>query len=204
MRPLRLNSLCWLALAVATVGASGCRSTVRMTDTTQTGSQQLLLNSSADAVIRAIDFGPLAGRSAYLDPEGLGDKSDKYLPYRIREQMAIAGVRLAESREDAEIIVQAGLAAYGTDSNLSTLGVTDSDQLPDINLGVRHTQYGVAKLSMFAIERESGTLVWQSGPVRADSCLGIRKPFGMGPFYSGTIEHPANRTRNCNSRHSTR
>ncbi|MEZ6149612.1 MAG: DUF6655 family protein [Pirellulaceae bacterium] len=185
MRPVRLNSLCYLALAVAAVGVSGCRSTVRITDTTHTGSQQLLLNSSVDAVIRAIDFCPLAGRSAYLDTEGLGGKSDEYLAYRIREQMAISGVRLAETRDAAEIVVQAGLAAYGTDSNLNTIGVTQTTQLPEFNLGVHHTQYGVAKLSMFAVERESGTLVWQSGPIRAGSSQRIREFLDWALFTQG-------------------
>lgn len=204
MRFLRLNSLCWLALAAAGVVTSGCQSTVRTTDTPQTGSQQLLLNSSVDAVIQAIDFCPLAERSVYLDTTGLGDKTNEYLPYRIREQMAVSGVRLAHSRDDAEIIVQAGLAAYGTDSNLNTFGLTETNQIPELNLGFNQTQYGIAKLSMFAVERESGRLVWQAGPVRSDSSQGIRKSFGLGPFYSGTIAHPATITRYSNFRRTKR
>lgn len=189
----------WSLLGLVLVGSIGCRSTVRVTDTPQTGSQQLLLNSSVDAVVRCIDFQPLAGQLVYLDTTSLGESVNGYLAYRIREQMVLNDVRLAELREDAEIIVEVGLAAYGTDSNSNTFGLTETDQLPEINLCIRETQYGVAQLSMFAVERDSGALVWHAGPMRADAYQRSRKVLGVGPFFDGTIEHPAKRIRRINA-----
>jgi len=180
---------------VVALGASGCRTTVRITDTPQTASEQLLLNTSVDAVARCIDFGQLSDRSVYLDAPSLDGIGGGYLVYRIREEMALSGVRLANSREEAEVIVEAGLAAYGTDSHNSIFGITETDQLPEINLCVRDTQYGVAKLSMFAVERETGAIIWYSGPMRADGWQRMRKSLGVGPIIDGTIEHPANRVR---------
>src|SRR5690606_18548650 len=116
----------------------------------ESGTQQLLMNSSADAVICSFDFSPLANRLCFLDTTGLGKANTGYLPYRIREQMGSFGVLLAETRDEAEVIVEAGLAAYGTDSRRDTLGITDVDRLPDLYLCVDDVQYGVAKLSLFA------------------------------------------------------
>jgi hypothetical protein len=163
-----------------------------VTDTPQTGSQQLLLNASVDAVVRCIDFSPLASRRVYLDTD-LETVGEGYLVYRIREAMGLSGVFLAETREEAEVVVEAGLAAYGTDSHNAVLGITEADQLPELNLAVRDMQFGVAKLSMFAFERESGALIWHSGPKRADGYQRMRKLFGAGPFFDGTVEHPADR-----------
>ena len=151
------------------------------------------MNSSADAVICSFDFSPLADRLCFLDTSGLGPASSGYLPYRIREQMGVYGVRLAESAEAADVIVEAGLAAYGTDSRKDTLGITDVDRLPDLNLCVDDVQYAVAKLSLFAREKKTGAVIWHSGAMRADSYQDIRKVLGTAPRYSGTIQHPATR-----------
>lgn len=192
MRPILPTFAAWCLAATATVGTTGCRTTVRVTDTPQTGSQQLLLNASVDAVVRCIDFSPLASRRVYLDTD-LETVGEGYLVYRIREAMGLSGVFLAETREEAEVVVEAGLAAYGTDSHNAVLGITEADQLPELNLAVRDMQFGVAKLSMFAFERESGALIWHSGPKRADGYQRMRKLFGAGPFFDGTVEHPADR-----------
>lgn len=130
----------WLLGSLVLVG-TGCRSSVRVTDTPQTGTQQLLLNAS----------------------------------------------------------VEAGSAAYGTDSHTAVFGITETDQLPEINVCVGDTQFGVAKLSMFARERESGVVIWHSGPMRADGYQRMRKRFGLGPFFDGTVEHPTNRVRRLDS-----
>lgn len=187
----------WIGMVVIII--TGCRSTVRITNTTESASQQLLLNSTADAVIRSFDFSPLAGRLCYLDTSGLGDTGKGYVNYRIREEMGCSGVRLAESRDDAEVVVEAGAAVYGTDSYNSSVGVTGASQIPDVNLCVGDTQFGVSKMSLFAVERESGATIWHSGTLRADSRQDIRNTFGTGPRFSGTIVHPANRVEPADS-----
>lgn len=179
-------------LGFAAVASCGCRSTVPITDTAKTGSQQLLLNSSADAVICAFDLSPLSNRVCYLDTTGLGAESKGYLPYRIREQMSLYGVRLTESSDKADVVVEAGLAAYGTDSEMKEVGITNTLSLPNLSLYIEGTQYGVAKLSMFAWEKDSGKTIWHSGTMRADSYMKFREALGAGPYYSGTIEHSGN------------
>ncbi|TWU65271.1 DUF6655 family protein [Crateriforma conspicua] len=182
-----------LPLMLSAAACGGCRSIVHSTDTSATGSQQLLLSSSVDSVVCSFDFQPLLGRRCYLDTRSLGAEKDGYVTYRIREQMISQGVRLVDSSDDADVVVEAGLAAYGTDSQYDDIGITDVDALPDVHLCIRGTQYGVAKLSMFAWEKESGAAIWHSGMMRADGYQEYRKCLGTGPYYSGTIQHSANR-----------
>lgn len=138
-----LSNIALLWLAVVTVcSATGCRSAVRVTDTPQTGSQQLLLDASVDAAVRCIDFSPLAERRVFLDAAKLEDAGDGYLVYRIREEMGLSGVRLALTRDEADVIVEAGLAAYGTDSHSAIVGVTETDQFPGLNLYSTATNMG--------------------------------------------------------------
>lgn len=205
MKRLLFSAVLWWLTLAGVISVTGCRTTVRITDTPQSGSQQLLLNGSVDAAVRCVEFAPLASQSVYLDAVKLESVGDGYLIYRIREEMALSGVRLAETREEADVIVEAGLAAYGTDSHNAILGVTETDRLPELNIAVRDMQFGVAKLSMFAYERESGAMIWHSGPKRVDGYQRIRKVLGVGPIFDGTIEHPANRFgRISPSRHSPR
>ena len=182
-----------LTIGFAVVLLSGCRSNVALTNTSETGSQQLLLNSSADLAISSLDYSPLASRKCYLDTSGLGSKSSGYLPYRIRQQMIGSGIRLVDGKDDADVIVEAGLSAYGTDSQSDELGIFDASSLPDIHLYSRNLQYGVVKLSMFAWEKETGSIVWDTCQMRADSYQENQQLLGIGPVYSGTIQHPANR-----------
>lgn len=194
-KQLILFRACLLVSGLSIVGLAGCRSSISVTNTDASGSQQLLLNNSADSVICSFDFSPLAQRLCYLDTSGMGDEKDGYIRYRIRQRMITQGVRLTESRTDAEVIVEAGLAAYGTDSEKNDVGIVDVDSLPDIHLCIRGTQYGVAKLSMFAWERESGAAIWQTPVMRADSYQVVRTVFGLRPAYSGSIQHSANRVQ---------
>jgi len=145
------------------------------------------------AIWAGFDFSPLSNRLCYLDTYGLGAESNGYLPYRIREQMSIYSVRLAVSRDKAEVIVEAVLAAYGTDAEKDEFGIVEADAIPDLSLCIRGTQYGITKLSMFAWEKETRQAVWHSGMMRADFNLEISGALGSAPTYSGNIQHSANR-----------
>ena len=182
----------WLMVfALSTI--LGCRTTIPIINTTRSGTQQLLVNSSADAVICAIDFSPLTGLLCYLDTTGLGAASDGYVEYRIRKQMIRHGVRLSSTPDAVDVIVEAGLAAYGTDSQLKSSGIVGASSVPDMEICVEGRQFGVAKLELFAWDRESGACLWESQTFRADNYQQHRQRFGGNPEYSGSIVHPANK-----------
>lgn len=192
-KPMKmLARFSWLPL-LALSCTLGCSTTIPIVNTTRTGTQQLLVNSSADAVICAIDFSPLSGQLCYLDTTGLGEASDGYVEYRIRKQMIRHAVKLSATADAADVVVEAGLAAYGTDSQLKVTGIADSSSVPDLQFCDEGRQFGVAKLELFAWERETGALLWESQTFRADNYLQHRRVFGCRTRYSGSVIHPANK-----------
>jgi hypothetical protein len=186
----------WRGLAIVVVGVvatalAGCTSTIRVTDSTRAGTQQLLQNSAFDGAIDSVDFGPLAGSSVFVDTSGLESDAKGYPTFRIREALVDHGATLAASRDAAQVVLEVGTAAYGTDSEKSSLGLTGNLQLPDLTIRQRDDQYGVTQVSMFAYERESGLPVWKSGPIRCDSWHRQQYLLGTGPYRAGSIRHPA-------------
>jgi len=188
----RLRVWAPLGCAVVLALASGCRTTVNLTDTDRPGTQQLLLASVIDATVYNINFHPIAGTSVFLDMSQVEVTGKDYLTYRLRERMSDYGIRLAAERDSADLVVECGAAALGTDSDERLLGITEADRLPDLILSRAHRQFGVAQIALFAYDRETGQPVWKSGPVRSDSSWQSRNVLGLGARYTGTIDHPAN------------
>ncbi len=187
----------WVCAGVGLCAAllTGCRSQAHITDTAQSGSEQLLLSTTADSVIRSIDFHPLAHHKVYLDASKVGSQGNGYLAYRIREELGRCGAHLVETADDADVVVEVGVGAYGTDSINQTFGISGADRLPDINFAVSDTQYATSQLSMSAYDRATGQAIWHAGPLRADGVIRQRRVLGTGPYYSGTVEHPESRIR---------
>lgn len=187
----------WAGLMVVAVGLTGCRSSVKVSDTPRSATQQLLLSSTLDSVVGSIDFYPLSGERVYLDTTAWGGEGAGYIAYRIRAAMGAHGVLLVEDREEAVLVVEVGLAVHGTDSENLEFGLTGANNLPAVTFCVRDTQYAVSQLSMFAYHRENETIVWNSGQFRADGYHTHQQILGMNPTRSGTIEHSADRLSRC-------
>src|SRR5690606_32524555 len=81
-----IASLCLLAIF-----AVGC-GTTRMSDTSRTGTEQLLLSNAIDRSINNIDFTVLAGREVYLDPQFLkGIVDENYVISSLRQSLLAHG-----------------------------------------------------------------------------------------------------------------
>jgi hypothetical protein len=75
-------------------------------------------------------------------------------------------------------------------TTLPTIGVMGAavpTQIPEIALAKKTDQRGVAKISLFAYNRETGRPVWQSGAVPEQSTTKAFWLLGAGPFQRGTI-----------------
>jgi len=190
----------WVALVLAAL-CPGC-GTTRRTDTTRTATEQMLLSDAVDRAISRIDFGLLAGKEVYLDGTYLGSAVDKeYITSTLRQHMLACGCVLKDKKEDASLVVEVRSGVVGTDRNdllfgtpattvslgaLSPLPGTPT-MVPEIALAKRTDQMGVAKIAVFAYERESGVPVWQSGSDIVASRSRDLWVFGAGPFQRGTI-----------------
>ncbi len=186
-------------LLVVSIILSGCGST-RWTDTSRTATEQLLISDAMDRAVSEVDFQALSGREVFLDStpaQGVTDHA--YLISSLRQHILASGCVLRDSREKAECIVELRVGAVGTDTHKLTLGVPAVEMpsaisltgapssIPEIPFAKKTEQRAVAKIALFAYERESGQPIWQSGFAPVESMAKDIWFLGMGPFRRGTI-----------------
>lgn len=178
------------------------------TTTKRVGTEQLLISDAVDKAVDGIDFAPLKGVGVYLDSRYIsGIKTNlfidsNYVISALRQQLTAAGAMIQEDRENATLVVEPRVGALGADGHDVTYGVPQSGALnsavsvvsgsslpviPEISLGRTDAQSGVAKLVVFAYDRETREPVWQSGLAKAESTSSSTWVLGAGPFQRGTI-----------------
>jgi hypothetical protein len=189
-----------LLLAV-TLSLTGC-GTTRVTDTARTATEQLLISKAIDESVASVDFRPLAGKAVYFDSQYLEGVPDKaYLISSLRQHLLASGALLQEERSKATYVVEARAGAVGTDRHSVLIGVPQFQlpmlypnmptQIPEIPLAKSTDQKGVAKIAVFAYNRQTGRPVMQSGLRQASSSARDRWILGLGPFQSGSIRNQA-------------
>ena len=193
----------WPALAAAVclcALSTGC-GTTRSSDTLRTATEQILLSNAIDQAVNNIDFQPLAGKDVFLDTERLkGVTDENYLISSLRQHMFAQGCVLKADKASAQYVVEARAGALGTNSHSILIGIPAVNlpgagaaypgmpsSIPEIPLAKTTKQAGVAKIALFAYNRETGHPVWQSGafPVTADAKNAWF--LGLGPFQRGSI-----------------
>lgn len=183
------------AAALAAVGLAGC-GTTNSSDTKRTAIEQLLVSDAIERAVMKIDLAPLAGRKVFLDTTVLANVEDKdYLTSAVRQHVLGSGCILAAKRDDAEIIVESRAGALGTDRNSIMLGMPatsvefagNGTSIPELAIIKRGDQRAVAKISLFAYYRTTGTPVWQSNAEHVASHHRDRWFLGTGPFQDGRI-----------------
>ena len=181
------------------------------TTTQRLATEQLLISDAVDSAINRIDFSHLSGRSVFLDTtylrpvRGIGFVNSDYIISSLRQQLTAARCKIHDKREDAEIIVEPRVGALGTDGHEITYGIPQQQTgqiataaaaltstplipaLPELSFARLDAQQGIAKVMVFAYERESLRPVWQSGVAKSESSSRNSWWFGAGPFQKGTI-----------------
>lgn len=191
----------WPLLFAVTLSVTGC-GTTRVTDTARTATEQLLISKAIDESVASLDFRPLAGKSVYFDPQYLEGVPDKaYLISSLRQHLLASGALLQEERSKATYVVEARAGAVGTDRHSVLIGVPQFQlpmlypnmptQIPEIPLAKSTDQKGVAKIAVFAYNRQTGRPVMQTGVRQASSSARDRWILGLGPFQSGSIRNQA-------------
>jgi hypothetical protein len=178
--------------------AAGC-GTTRVTDTTRSATEQLLISHSIDDTVSRLDFRILAGKRVFLDAQYLDGVTDKgYLISSLRQQLLAAGCLLQEERKKATYVIEARAGSVGTDRNDMLLGVPQMSipsvmpgipgaMIPEIALAKKSNRRAVAKVAVFAYNRVTGDPIWQSGTVESISRERNSWLCGAGPFQRGSL-----------------
>lgn len=189
-----VRALAGIALVASTAGCG----TVKTTGTARTGTEQLLLTNAWDTALQKVDFRPLTGVPVYLDTTNVSVVDQGWVVSSLKQAMLTQGVLLRPKPEQAQWIVEARVGVYGTDSQNWLFGIPQttvpqtftgmpSGTIPEISLAKKTDQQGMAKLALFAYDRGSGQLVWNSGTAFSMSTAKDLYLGGIGPIQSGTI-----------------
>jgi hypothetical protein len=186
---------CLVALALAAL--SGC-GTTKTTGTARSGTEQLLLTNAWDDAVRKIDFRALAGVPVFLDAQYVTAVDQGWAVSSLRQAMLSQGVLLKPKLEAADWVVEARIGAYGTDEYNWLIGIQQTTiptviagmpagTIPEIPVIKKSDQRAVAKLALFAYDRSSGQMVWNSGTMLSTSSSKGMYVGGVGPMQSGSI-----------------
>ncbi|MDB5349426.1 MAG: hypothetical protein JWN86_673 [Planctomycetota bacterium] len=186
-----------LGLAIALGACCGC-GTTKTTGTARTGTEQLLLTNAWDDALRKVDFRPLAGVPVFLDTANVTAVDQGWVVSSLRQTMLSQGVLLKSKAEQAQWVVEARVGAYGTDEYNWLIGVQQTTiptvvpgipggTIPEIPVVKKSDQWAVAKMALFAYDRSSGQMVWNSGTMLSTASAKDVYIGGIGPIQSGSI-----------------
>lgn len=191
-------------IAALVLFAGGCGTTTKRLAT-----EQLLMSNAVDEAIDRIDFSSLQNQTVYLDTsflkpvEGIGFVNSDYIISSLRQKLTTAECRVQEDKENADIIVEPRVGALGTNGHEVTYGIPQTSAIstatavlthtpvlppiPEISFGRSDANSAVAKIIVYAFERESKRPVWQSGIAKAESNSNNTWILGAGPIQRGSI-----------------
>jgi hypothetical protein len=188
---------------VAAVLLGGC-ATVRTTDPSRTATEQMLLSKAAEQAVQQLSTTPLHDRHVYLDTQYYDSVDSAYVVGELRAHLLEHGVRMADSRDKAKVVVEVRSGGVGIDRYNYLLGIPpiflpagDSVSGVDVNTGTvitpelalikRIRQLGYASVAFVAYWKDTGEVLASSGPFVGRTRREDWWFFGMGPKINGNI-----------------
>ena len=180
-----------LPAALLLFALTGC-GTTKWSDTARTATEQLLISSAMDEAIDEYDFYPLTGRKVFIESGGVAATDKEYLLTMLRQQLAANGVFIQETKETADYILEVATGAVGTNRYDLMYGIPETSipsvmgspatSLPELPIIKRTDQKAQVKLTMWAYNKTTGAIIWQSGEKLKSSWIRDRWVLGAGPF----------------------
>ncbi len=192
--PFRFAAL--LPLALATAPLVGC-GTTKFSDTGRTATEQLLISSAMEDVVDEYDYSRLAGLKVHIKIANSTTDSE-YLKSLIRQQLAANGAFVRDAEDDADYILEVAPGAVGTnryelmygipETSIPAIGTLAATSIPEFALIKRTDQKAQVKLNMWAYNKTTGAIIWQSGLKTKSSNIRDRWIFGAGPFTDASYD----------------
>lgn len=161
------------------LAALGACTTTRLTEPSQTATEQLLISTAIDNAVAKLEPSLPADTKVYVDTTYLdttpadGLLFPKYEIGAIRDQLLRNGARLVADKKDADVVVELRTGGQSIDHNTFLVGIpsfpipipfTSNASFPEIALYKRDRQTGVAKLAATEYRESTGQLAGSSGP----------------------------------------
>ena len=189
----RLNRLA-LLLAGCCLGTGGC-ATIKESDTSRTGVEQLLISSAVDRSLDKIDFRPIARAKVYVEEKYLDCTDKNYVIVALHQRLLQQNCTLVGKPEDSDITLEIGSGAVGTDRHDLFMGVPQIPlpppspiSIPKMTLYERNKSMGTAKLAIVAYDTKSRASVINSAAALARTDYKNYTLVGTPGLESGSVE----------------
>jgi hypothetical protein len=203
-----------LSLLLCVVIVLGGCATIRVTDPARTATEQFLESEAIARCVNQLSVDTLRDRSVYVDPTYLVAATQPILAQtptpeqnfmigELRAKLLLAGVRLVNKKEKAEVILELRSGGIGIDRYDYLLGLpaTDLGGIPGVDtanssgllitpqIAILQTikQKGYAGVAIVAYWQDTGELLASSGPFTSVTHREDFWFFGFGPRITGDI-----------------
>ncbi|MFK7962111.1 MAG: DUF6655 family protein [Phycisphaerales bacterium] len=208
-----------LAVPVALLAMLGGCGDLRVTDPPRTATEQFLVSTAVSQAIGQLTTAPLRDRVVFVDTSYvlssgdplqiddiqvlLNNQDRQFLAAELRARLLGDGVRVADSADEAEIVLEVRTGGLGVDRSdflfglppflIPATGTGDTNIgggtliAPELAIVKNIEQRGYASIAYVAYWRESGEIVGASGPFLGQTDRVDWWFFGSGPRTSGNI-----------------
>jgi hypothetical protein len=183
------------------LSGTGCAS-IRTTDPPRTATEQFLMSQAVSEAVEQLSADALRDRVVFIDTSYLSPTPTpelSFLTADLRARLLLSGVRLAPSREKAQIIIEPRTGGIGIDRIEFLLGlpafalptggsVANVPILtPELAILKSTRQRGYASIAFVAYWSDTGELLASSGPFIGRTWRDDWWLFGTGPKTTGDI-----------------
>ncbi len=177
--------------AILALSLTGC-ATMKQSDTSRTGLEQLLISNAVDQSLEKVDFRPIAGAKVNLKTDLLDCVDKNYIILSAKSKLLATQCTLVDKAEDADVVVEIASGGVGTDRTEMVVGTPEiplgmMGSVPKINFYERNKAMGTAKLAIIATDVQSKQPIINSGFALARSDHQHWTMFGAGPILSGSV-----------------
>lgn len=172
---------------------AGC-ATQKESFTARTGVEQMLVSSAIDQSLDKVSLAPLKGRPVFLETKYLDCVDKNYIIVSMHNRLMQTGAQLVDKPEAAEVIVEVGSGAVGTDGQELFVGIPEIPlappspiAIPKLSLFTRTRLNGTAKLLVVAYDAKTKAPLIQAGPQLARSDQNNWNVLGVGPMQTGSV-----------------
>ena len=193
----------------ASLYCASCAS-IRVTDPTRTATEQFLMSEATRKAVEQLSAEALRDREVYIDTSYLVTSAfptpeNLFLVAELRNKLLLGGVRLADKREKAKIVLEVRSGGIGIDrleyligipavylSSQATSTVSGSNTstplaIPELAIVKNTKQLGFAGVAFVAYWADTGELVAGSGPFVGRTLREDWWILGFGPRTIGDI-----------------
>lgn len=182
----------WLFVAcLVLILVTGC-TTVKQTDTSRTGLEQLLISNAVDQALDKFNFSSFAGKAVHLNDKLLTCTDKDYIIGSARHRVLKSGARLVDKPEEADVVCELRTGGVGTDRRETMLGIPKiaiyGFSTPQLSFWERNTQKGTAKIGIVAYDAKTKEAFGDGGMALARADDSNTFFLGMGPRNRGHVK----------------